>query len=491
MRRSGVLLHISSLPSKYMIGDFGHEAYRFIDLLEASKQSLWQILPIGPTSYGDSPYQSFSSYALNPYFISLETLKNEGLLTDDDLIDIKNDSKVDYGYLYETRYDVLKKAYYKFNFNQEAYHNFISENAYWLNDYALFMAIKKHFNDQSWINWPDDLRFRKAEALQHFQEMLAEEITFQKYMQFEASKQWFLLKAYANAHGIDIVGDMPIYVAYDSADVWSQPLNFKLDQNRHLSHVAGVPPDAFTEDGQLWGNPLYDWDYLKQTGYEFWVSRMKVAVIRFDQIRIDHFIGFANYYQIKAHETTAKNGIWVKGPGYDLFKVLDEKLGKFKIIAEDLGVVTNEVLKLLEQTGFPGMKLLQFAFGGESENPNLTHNHIRNQIIYTGTHDNDTTKGWLENLSKDEVDYIKSYINETDDRSLVSSLIKEALSSVADTVIIPMQDYLHLGSEARMNYPSRVGNYWTWRMDLKAYNQDIVDFMASNINLYGRSFLKK
>ena len=477
MRESGILLHVSSLPSKYGIGSFGKEAYKFVDLLVETKQTYWQILPIGPTSYGDSPYQSFSSNALNPYFIDLDILVEEGLITKKDIIDSTYGDKIDYGKLYEERYIVLKKAFNKFNYNDHLFQNFLNEHGWWVNDYALFMAVKKSFDDVSLIEWPSEVRNRVPEVIEDLKIKHLEETKFQLFMQYKAYQQYFNLKNYANHRGIKIFGDIPIYVSYDSSDVWVNPRYFQLDDDNKPTHVAGVPPDNFSADGQLWGNPLYNWDNLEHDGFNWWINRIRAQAHLFNTLRIDHFIGFVNYFSIPANDKTAKNGEWKKAPGSRLFRTIRDRLGHLDIIAEDLGVITDEVVALLNETGFPGMKLLQFAFDSREASNYLPHFYHENTIAYTGTHDNETTKQWLQKLPKADLDYCLAYINSNLDDG-VNALVKETLKSVSRIAIIPMQDYLELGSEARMNIPSTLGNNWQWRLDKKYKTKEVTNKIA-------------
>lgn len=464
MRTSGILLHISSLPSNYGIGTFGKEAYKFVDYLNDAKQTYWQILPLGPTSYGDSPYQTFSAFAINPYFIDLDMLVKDKLLSKKDIIDSTNNpGYVDYAKVYYERYEVLRRAYKNFTKNTQEYIDFLTKERLWLSDYALFMSLKNHFDGKSWIEWPEDIRLRTPEAVEKYHILLQQEVEFQYFMQFKASEQWYKLKNYANQLGVKIIGDMPIYVAYDSADVWTKPHYFQLDENRKPILIAGVPGDSYAVDGQLWGNPLYYWDRLEQEHYVWWVERVKSNTEMFDMVRIDHFIGFENYFGIPSEDKTAANGKWFKGPGKKLFDAIKWQLGDRSIIAEDLGVLTDDVRELLRYTGFPGMKLLQFGFNASGKSEYLPHHYDKNVIAYTGTHDNMTTKQWFENLSKEDLAFTLKYTNYSKG-TLTNLLIKETLKTVANTAIIPIQDYLELGVEARFNVPSTLGNNWTWRL---------------------------
>ena len=490
MRQSGVLLAISSLPSRYGIGCFSKEAYEFVDFLEQAGQKLWQILPIGPTGYGDSPYQSFSSFAGNPYFIDLETLIAEGYLTeaDCDACDFgSNEEYVDYEKIYKARFKVLKKAFQNRNDQgSQEYKDFVEANAYWLDDYALYMAVKNSFDGKSWITWDEDIRLRKQEAVKAYTEKYGEEIDFYKFQQFLFAKQWTALKAYANRKKIKIVGDIPIYVAFDSADTWSHPELFQLDENCTPIGVAGCPPDAFSATGQLWGNPLYRWDYHKQTGYRWWIQRIAYCYQLYDIVRIDHFRGFDEYYFIPYGDPTAEFGHWEQGPGYDIFRALKAELGNIKVIAEDLGFLTPSVIKLVKKTRYPGMKILQFAFDSREESDYLPHNYPANCVVYTGTHDNDTTLGWYRSLNRRDKAFAKRYLNIKSDKDVQWVFIRSALSSVADTAVIPMQDYLGLGAEARMNVPSTLGTNWKWRMKKGVCTEELAKQIRDVVKLYGR-----
>ncbi len=488
MRDTGILLHISSLPSNYGIGTYGKAAYRFIDFLVKSGQTYWQILPLGPTSFGDSPYQTFSAFANNPYFIDLDILVKEGLLETKDIIaSYITSSYVEYKELYEERYLVLRKAFNRFDSIQKKYQTFIVKNNRWLEDYALFMAIKENYKGRSWLFWEEDIRLRKPETMKRYRELLQKEIEFHQFLQFKAHEQWYKLKKYANKSGIKIFGDMPIYVACDSSDVWAHPEFFDLDKDKMPNHVAGVPPDNFSDDGQLWGNPLYKWDELERNNYQWWVDRIDWSTELFDLIRIDHFIGFQNYYSIKYGEKTAIEGQWKKGPGMKLFNAVKQKLGNVNIVAEDLGVVTEEVRELLRQTGFPGMKLLQFAFDSREENNYIPHLYCENVIAYTGTHDNETTKTWFDRLLPEDLKYCLDYINHCGAKNRVDSLIKTTLGCIAKTTIIPLQDYLNIGEEARMNIPSTTGNNWRWRVTKQELNIKLRNKIKAMAILYGRN----
>lgn len=463
MRKSGILCHLSSLPNPYGIGSYGQSAFDFIDFLVETKQSLWQILPLGPTSFGNSPYQSFSVFAHNPYFIDIDLLIVEGSLdAKETKLAKKRKKKVDYGHLYETRMPLLRMAFSRFEPTEE-YQTFILKEASWLDDYALFMAIKKAFKDQSWLYWDEDIRMRQPEALNTYQEKYREEIAFHQFLQFKAYQQWQKLKRHANARGIEIVGDMPIYVAYDSSDVWAHPELFLLDEKRIPTDVAGVPPDRFTGEGQLWGNPLYNWQILEKQNYAWWLHRVRHALSLYDHIRIDHFIGFVRFYRVPYGAKTAEHGVWAQGPGESFFNTLKEELGDVNIIAEDLGVLTEDVRTLLKTTGYPGMKVFQFGFSDQKENEYQPHLYPIHTIAYTGTHDNQTTRSWFRNLDRKNRSYVRSYVRAKIGLPISEQIIWATLQSAAETVIIPLQDYLNLTDRARMNRPATVGKNWQWR----------------------------
>lgn len=495
MRTSGILLPIFSLPSKYGIGCFSKEAYDFIDFLAAAKQTYWQILPLGPTSYGDSPYQSFSTFAGNPYFICLEDLIDEGLLTKE-ACDKANfgdsDNTIDYGILYENRFKILKEAYHNADLSKDrAYKKFLKDNAYWIHDYALYMSVKNQFDDVSFNEWDEDIKMRKPEAMAKYEKELADEVGFYKFLQYEFMKQWTKLKKYANKKKVKIVGDIPIYVSYDSSDVWANPELFEVNEKKELISVAGCPPDAFSADGQLWGNPIYRWDYHEKTEFAWWNLRMKKCKELYDVIRIDHFRGFDEYYSIKAGAKTAKRGKWCPGPGMKLFHAMSETLDGIGIIAEDLGFITDSVRQLVKDSGFPNMKVLEFAFDTSDtsgKNDYLPHNYQQNAVVYTGTHDNETLVGWLGEITRAEYKLVQDYADchEKDDALLADRLIRLAQASVADTCIIPMQDYLHLDNFARINRPSTLGGNWVWRMNKKDMSADLAKKIASVTHIYGR-----
>ncbi len=495
MRKCGVLMPISSLPSRFGIGGFSKEAYDFVDFLAAGGQSLWQILPLGPTGYGDSPYQSFSTFAGNPYYISLDKLIEDGLLTEQECEDCdygNHPEYVNYEKIYYTRFKLLRMAFDRADITQnEAYQSFVEENKEWLKDYAMYMAIKDSKKGISWIEWEEDIKLRRPEAMAHYENALRDDINFYCYQQYLFATQWTALKAYANKKGVDIVGDIPIYVAFDSADTWANPELFQLDEENIPTAVAGCPPDAFSATGQLWGNPLYRWDYHEQTGFAWWIRRLSYCFKIYDMVRIDHFRGFDEYWAIPYGDETAENGKWEKGPGYALFDAMKKALGNRPVIAEDLGFLTPSVLKLVKKTGYPGMKILQFAFDPREESDYLPHNYPTNSVVYTGTHDNDTVNGWISALSRKDLAFAKKYIGVKRTSDICSHLIRVALASVSDTAIIPLQDYLELGSEARINTPSTLGGNWEWRVKAEACTPELSARMLELAQIYGRIARKK
>lgn len=492
-RGAGLLMPVSSLPSPYGIGTLGKAAYDFVDVLTWSRQQYWQVLPVGPTSYGDSPYQSFSAFAGNPYFIDLDLLVEEELLKQEevDACDWGGEcGYVDYDKMFDSRFLVLKKAYEKSEHQDtKEYLEFCLENQKWLEDYALYMACKFHFENASWLEWEEDIRFRKEAAVANYKRLLAEEMKFWKFLQYKFFEQWDKLKAYAHEQGISIIGDIPIYVALDSADVWVNPELFQLDEEtREPVKVAGVPPDAFSDDGQLWGNPLYDWAAIEKTGFAWWKDRMKASARLYDVIRIDHFIGVVQYYAIPGDAEDGKTGEWMKGPGKKLTDAIDSVIGDTKIIAEDLGVFNPDVKKLLAETGYPGMKVLEFAFSGERSNEHLPHNYIPNTVVYGGTHDNETLVGYFKESQRQwwEREYVKDYMGVTHDGELLHRVFVTAYASVASVVIFQVQDLLGLGNEARMNTPGTLGDNWRWRMKEKQIGQEHIDRLRWLVDIYGR-----
>lgn len=492
MRSSGILMPVFSLPSPYGIGTLGEEAYRFCDFLKKAGQSIWQLLPVCPTSYGDSPYQSFSSYAGNPYFIDLDLLCKQGYLDKKDYesVDFGDDPhSIDYGKLYNNRYPVLYKAYKNFcKAPTDYYTEFCAKNGWWLEDYALFAALKTKNGGKAWTKWTKPVAVREPAALAKARAELRDDIEFHKTVQYFFNEQWTALKRYANKNGIEIMGDLPIYVAYDSADVWSDPKQFELDSDLKPIEVAGCPPDAFSKDGQLWGNPLYDWEYMKNDTpkYAFWQNRISYSLELYDILRIDHFRGFESYYAIPAGDKTAKFGRWRKGPDMELFDTLKQSLGELPIIAEDLGFLTDDVKKLLKNSGFPGMKVLQFAFDAREENDYLPYNYDKNCVVYTGTHDNDTLMGWFDTADETDVEQAKAYLRHEQKDGFNWAMINTAMASVADRVIIPMQDFIGSGSEARINEPSTLGGNWCWRIAKGCTNDWLAEIIYKIVKTYGR-----
>jgi 4-alpha-glucanotransferase len=493
-RSAGILLHPTSLPGEYGIGTIGENAHKFIDFLVEGGQKLWQVFPLGPTGYGDSPYQSFSTFAGNPLLIDLDLLLKDGLLTKTDLEIMPQFNKysVDFGKLIEIKYELLSRAFQNFrvegkNFDEEC-GTYCSDNAYWLDDYALFMAVKEYHSGIVWREWEKDIAFREDGAIEKWNEKLEYRIDFQKFLQFTFDKQWKSLKEYANENGIKIIGDIPIFIAYDSSDLWANMEYFSVDDTGNLETVAGVPPDYFSETGQLWGNPLYKWIEMEKDNFSWWQKRITKTLEFVDIIRIDHFRGLDAYWEIPGGAPTAQKGRWIKAPGKKLFEVIKEELGDLPIIAEDLGVITKSVEELRDHFGFPGMKILQFAFGEEGDKKFLPHNHIKNCVVFTGSHDNDTTKGFFENEKATQsgiFEWASRYLNYYGN-DITFEVIRTAYASVADIVIIPMQDILGLGSEARMNFPGKLGGNWTWRFDWHQINSDIISTYKEMTNMYER-----
>ena len=475
-RGAGVLLPISALPSSYGIGTLGEESLRFIDFLERIGCKYWQVLPVGPTSFGDSPYQSFSAFAGNPYFIDLERLLEDGLLTKEDINGFQwqqEEDIIDYEVIYKLRFPVLKKAYQRSNHRRmKTFHDFCTSNQYWLEDYSLYMAVKGHFDNHEWLLWDEDIRNRKREAIDSYTKLLKDEIEFWKFCQFKFRQQWDDMKYYANTKGIQIIGDIPLYVASDSSDVWVHGELFELDERKKPINVAGVPPDVFSEDGQRWGNPLYRWDVMEKNDFTWWKERMKMSATLYDVIRIDHFIGVVNYYSIPAKCPTAVDGRWEKGPGKKLTNIIKESIGNTKIIAEDLGVITQNVRDLILETGYPGMKILGFALEGPADSEYLPHNYRDTNIVaYTGTHDNETLAGFLSNKDEEDLEFTYQYFNVSNRNDLVYAIIRTLYSSIADVVVVQMQDLLELDNKARMNFPSTIGGNWQWRLKKSQYSK--------------------
>ena len=488
MRASGILLHISSLPGRYGIGKLGKEAYAFADFLKKSGQKYWQILPVTPTSYGDSPYQSFSVNAGNPYFIDFETLEAEGLLKPMEYKRISwgEFADVNYELLYNKVFTVLRKAYARFEPDKD-YRVFCEEKKEWLDNYALFMALKDAHGGAAWDEWEKPLRMFEARAVAQARQEYAEDIGFYKFIQFEYFKQWKSFKSYVNGLGIDMIGDIPIYVAYDSVEVWTKPEYFLLDKNKKPIDVAGCPPDVFTAKGQLWGNPLYRWDVMEAENFSWWIERIRTAVQTYDIVRIDHFRGFESYYTIPYGNEDAIIGEWRKGPGMKLFKEVKKQLGDCRIIAEDLGFITPKVARLLKSSGFPGMKVLEFAFDASGESDYLPHNFkSSNCVCYTGTHDNETLAGWTATLSRADAKFTREYLNVKRNKDIPRAVIRAAWGSIADTAVAQMQDFLELGSEARMNIPSTLGGNWQWRMRSDALTDKLAEEIYELTRIYGR-----
>ncbi len=489
-RSSGILLHPTSLPGPFGIGDLGPAARAWLDTLAAAKQKWWQILPLGPTGYGDSPYQAFSAFAGNPYLISPQILREEGLVDAADIERRFQAERVDYGPVIEFKNRLTARAWENFQAGRAAwmwpfFEQFLAENFGWLDDFALFMALKDAHAGRAWHDWPQELRLREPAALERARRELGHVIGLNQFRQFLFARQWRALKQDANERGIRIIGDVPIFVASDSADVWASPHLFWLDDRRRPTVVAGVPPDYFSATGQLWGNPLYDWTALKRTGYAWWIARLRETLKQVDLIRLDHFRGFEAYWEVAAGRPTAEIGRWVPGPGADLLSTLREALGQLPLIAEDLGVITPAVEALRDQFGLPGMRILQFAFSDGAANAYLPHNFVRNTVVYTGTHDNDTTRGWFESLPESERDPVRRYLAR-DGNDIVWDLIRLAWSSVADCAIVPLQDVLDLGTEARMNLPGRAAGNWTWRFTESMLTAALLERLRELTTLYGR-----
>ena len=489
MRRSGILMHITSLPGPYGVGTLGRSAYAFVDFLRDAGQSYWQILPLTPTGYGDSPYQSCSTFAGNHYLIDLDFLREKAIVWDEDLWGIDwgwDAEKVDFGKLYANRLRVLRQGYHRFG-GGEDFDRFCQENSDWLYDFALFMALKEKFGGAPWYQWEDDLKFRKAKALKAAGKELADEIRFYSFVQYVFFKQWNDLRNYAHNNGVKIIGDVPIYVPYDSVEVWCNPKLFLLDKNLDPIDVAGCPPDAFAADGQLWGNPLYRWDVMAKDGYAWWLKRLGAAGKLYDVIRLDHFRGFEAYWSVPFTDTTARNGRWIKGPGMDFINAIKTGLPHIDFIAEDLGFLTQDVLDLRDASGYPGMKILEFAFDSREPSDYLPHTYTQNTVCYTGTHDNMTMRQWLDTASYDAIQYASDYMRLSDYEGMVWGTIRTCMSSVSDLCIIQMQDYLNLGGEARMNLPGVCdGTNWIWRARDGYINGDLAWRIRQLTQLYGR-----
>ena len=495
-RSGGVLVHPTSFPGRYGIGDLGDTAYHFVDFLAQSKQSHWQILPLGPTGYGDSPYQSFSAFAGNPLLIGPDRLERDGYLPAEALADVPDLTahRVDFGPVIEYKRNMLSSAYSHFESRgtreqRDAFHRFCHENASWLDDYALFMALKVHHMGHRggmWNTWPKEIALRRPAAMERWSRSMATQVEFHQFQQFLFFGQWLELRSYANERGIRIIGDVPIFVAFDSADVWANQDLFYLKNDGSPSVIAGVPPDYFSDTGQRWGNPLYRWDQMARDGYAWWIKRLQMVFTQVDMVRIDHFRGFEAYWEIPAEEETAVVGRWVKGPGSVFFEAMHEALGDLPIIAEDLGVITPAVVELRDQFDFPGMKILQFAFGGEQNSDFLPFRFSSNCVVYVGTHDNETAIGWYLNASEEERDHVRRYLSR-DGHDIAWGLIRLAYASVADTAIATMQDLMTLGNEGRMNYPSRPSGNWQWRYSSEMLTDEIAHRLARITELYGRA----
>ena len=528
-RNAGILMPVSSLPSPYGIGTFGKDAYDFVTFVKECNHKYWQVLPLGPTTYGDSPYQSYSAFAGNPYFVDLDMLIEAGFLlksevisrdwgdgivpvnvSEDDAVNgrfgtyrdgnIGDERYVSYEKIYNNRFDILRIAYNRFKAAcaeskktlakglplYKQFDNFVKDNADWLEDYALFMALKSHFNNVSWGEWETDIKFRKPEAMSQYEEQLSDDIGYWKFIQFEFYRQWNALKQYANSNGIEIIGDIPIYMGYDSVDVWANQGEFQLDENLTPIKVAGVPPDAFSDAGQKWGNPLYDYDKMEANGFSWWRKRMAASAKLYDVIRIDHFIGIVKYYTIPADMPDARQGEYRQGPGQKLLDAINESIGDKKIIAEDLGVEVPEVAKILKENGYPGMKVLEFAFGGDRKNPHLPYNYTQNLVCYGGTHDNETLLGFFEDRGDWELGYAYDYLDTRDKGRMVDQVFRAAYSSVAVLTVFAVQDILKLGNWARMNLPSSMGNNWKWRMQKGQLGQHELECMRYLASVFDR-----
>lgn len=490
MRKSGILLHISSLPSEYGIGKMGKHAFEFVDFLVKSGVKLWQILPLSPTSYGDSPYQSFSVNAGNPYFIDFEILEGDGLLEAEDYKNIVWDTetdKVDYALIYDKCFDVLRIAYSRFKASKfPAYKKFCDKNKNWLDEYALFMALKFENDGKAWYEWGKDISMHRKKAVAEAKKRLKKEIGFFKFLQFEFSRQWSELKKYANDNGIEIVGDIPIYCAYDSVEVWSDHKLFMLDTKRRPVSVAGCPPDEFSPLGQLWGNPLYNWDYHGDTDFEWWTNRLAAASELYDIVRIDHFRGFESFYAIPYGKEDATEGEWMKGPNCPFFYNIEEKLDRLNLIAEDLGFITPEVREMLRLCGYPGMKVLQFGFSG-GDNEHLPHNFTTSKCIaYTGTHDNETLNGWVTAMDKKSLKFAKRYLNVRKKSEIPMAVVRAAWGSIADVAVAQMQDFLDSPKEGRMNTPSTLGNNWQFRTKSEQFTPQLAKKIKRLNSIYNR-----
>ncbi len=498
-RSAGVLLHPTSLPTKYGIGDLGHDAYKFLDFMENAGQTLWQVFPLGPTGYGDSPYQCFSAFAGNPLLVSPDLLKEDDLLSDDDLNNVGefDPHNIDYGNVINWKKDLLRKAYDNFENNstvqKDEFNTFCDNNKEWLDDFALFMSCKDHFGGKVWAEWDDEIAFRKEDAVERWTEKLKNDVEYHKFVQYIFNKQWKSVERYAHSKGIKIIGDLPIFIAYDSSDLWANREQFTVNAEGKLDTVAGVPPDYFSETGQLWGNPLYKWDVMEKDNFKWWTQRFSKMFELVDIVRVDHFRGFEAYYSIPGDADTAMHGEWIKAPGEKLFNTIREKLGGLPIIAEDLGIITKKVEELRDQFEFPGIKILQFAFGEGQEEKFLPHNHPRNCVVHTGSHDNDTTRGFFEKEKENGsgiYEWAQEYLNYYGE-DMTFACIKAAYASVANIVVIPMQDMLNLGTEARMNFPGKLGGNWTWRFTWDQITDELVQSYKRMTEMYERPPIEK
>ena len=489
-RGAGILMAITSLPSSYGIGTLGDAALRFVDLLVDLKQRYWQVLPIGPTSFGDSPYQSLSAFAGNPYLIDLDNLVENGLLTKGQIQSFEwgnDDRDIDYASLFENRIQVLNLAFERFDLNKPEFLQFVTDNTYWLEDYAQFMAIKTNLGNKEWISWEDGLRNRKEEILASYYEKLRRQIDFWKFTQYEFFEQWNRLKQYANTRGIQLIGDIPLYVAYDSVDVWANRERFQLDKNGNMEQVAGSPPDIYSQEGQKWGNPLYDWENMEKQEFVWWKNRMRANAKLFDVLRIDHFLGIVKYYSIPMDEENIRGGKWNKGPGKKLTDAMEAELGDCKIIAENVGIPIPGAKKLMNRIGWPGIKILMFAFDGDTSNEHLPHNYTEtNLVTYAGTHDNETIVGHFRDKTEYELAYLYEYMNITSKEEIPDAFIRLAYGSISDVVIVQMQDALRLGNEARMNQPATVGHNWRWRVGQDTLSEERRAWIRTMATVYRR-----
>ena len=489
MRESGILMHITSLPGDYGVGTLGNKAREFVDFLNKAGQRCWQLLPVGPTGFGNSPYQSCSAFAGNPYLVDPETLAREGLLTEAELARCKAPAgdRVDFGWLYSTRTELLRMAFSRFA-PDESYRAFCADASGWLPDYALYQALKAKTGGKAWYQWEDSLKRRDPDAVWSARRELAEEIRLHSFIQYQFFRQWETLHSYAREKGISLIGDLPIYVPLDSVDVWTDPELYQLDETLTPTAVAGCPPDAFTADGQLWGNPLYRWDAMEETGFAWWIRRLGAAGKLFDRIRFDHFRGLESYWAVPWGDATARGGKWVKGPGVKLVEAVKKALPELPVIAEDLGFLTEEVLEVHRASGWPGMKVLQFAFDSREPSNYLPHSYTTGSVCYTGTHDNVTMRQWLETAAPEAVDYAREYMRLTEEEGLVRGCIRAAMASVSDLCVIPLQDWLDLGGEARMNFPGTLSDSnWTWRVKDAIITDILAEQIRSMTALYGRN----